>query len=55
VRKAFPEPDPRVETRRGRGVTIVGEALDLDVIGRRLGLLADPWGNLIELAQTLPA
>ena len=38
---------------RRRGVTIVTEPFELRAIGRRLALLADPWGNLIELAQVL--
>ncbi|MVM30309.1 VOC family protein [Spirosoma sp. HMF4905] len=36
-----------------RGVTILGEPFDLAAIGRRLAFFADPWGNLIELAQVL--
>jgi hypothetical protein len=27
--------------------------VDLAVINRRLAFLADPWGNLVELAQAL--
>lgn len=42
--------DTLAELRR-RGVTIVTEAFELPVINRRLAFLADPWGNLIELAE----
>jgi glyoxylase I family protein len=45
--------DTLAELRR-RGVTIVGEPFDLEAIGRRLAFFADPWGNLIELAEILP-
>ncbi len=45
--------DETLEELRKREVTIVGEAFDLEVIGRRLAFFADPWGNLIELAQVL--
>jgi catechol 2,3-dioxygenase-like lactoylglutathione lyase family enzyme len=44
--------DTLAELRR-RGVTIVTEAFELPVISRRLAFLADPWGNMIELAQVL--
>jgi catechol 2,3-dioxygenase-like lactoylglutathione lyase family enzyme len=36
-----------------RGVTIVAEPFVLEVINRRLAFIADPFGNLIELAQVL--
>jgi lactoylglutathione lyase/glyoxylase I family protein len=45
--------DEAVAELRRRGVTIVTEPFELPVIGRRLAFLADPWGNLIELAQVL--
>ena len=45
--------DQTVAELRGRGVTILAEPFELPVIGRRLALLADPWGNVIELAQVL--
>jgi catechol 2,3-dioxygenase-like lactoylglutathione lyase family enzyme len=45
--------DQAVAELRRRGVTIVTEPFELPVIGRRLAFLADPWGNLIELAQVL--
>ena len=38
---------------RRRGVAIVTEPFELPVIGRKLAFLADPWGNLIELAQVV--
>ncbi|MDZ5459512.1 VOC family protein [Azohydromonas lata] len=38
---------------RRRGVHIVTEPFELPVINRRLAFLADPFGNLIELAQVL--
>jgi glyoxylase I family protein len=44
--------DTLAELRR-RGVTIVTEPFELATISRRLAFLADPWGNLIELAQVL--
>src|SRR6185295_6150867 len=36
-----------------RGVTIVNEAFELPDISRRLAFFADPWGNLLELAEVL--
>jgi len=45
--------DQTIAELRRRGVTIVAEPFELPVIGRGLALLADPWGNLIELAQVL--
>jgi catechol 2,3-dioxygenase-like lactoylglutathione lyase family enzyme len=44
--------DAFAELRR-RGVTVVAEPFDLADISRRLAFVADPWGNLIELAQVL--
>lgn len=38
---------------RRRKVTIVTEPFVLPVINRRLAFIADPFGNLIELAQVL--
>ena len=38
---------------RGRGVTIVTEPFRLDEIGRKLAFFADPFGNLIELAEAV--
>jgi catechol 2,3-dioxygenase-like lactoylglutathione lyase family enzyme len=45
--------DATVAELRRRGVTIVTEPFTLDVISRKLAFFADPWGNLIELAQIL--
>jgi lactoylglutathione lyase/glyoxylase I family protein len=45
--------DQTLAELRRRNVTIVTEPFELPVIGRRLAFLADPWGNLIELAQVL--
>jgi catechol 2,3-dioxygenase-like lactoylglutathione lyase family enzyme len=44
--------DTLAELRR-RGVTTVGEPFDVPDISRRLAFFADPWGNLVELAQVL--
>jgi lactoylglutathione lyase/glyoxylase I family protein len=38
---------------RRRGVEIVTEPFELPVIGRKLAFIADPFGNLIELAQVV--
>ncbi len=43
--------DETVAELKRRGVTIVAEPFELPAIRRRLAFLADPWGNLIELAQ----
>lgn len=43
--------DRTVAELRARGVTIVTEPFTLDAISRRLAFFADPFGNLIELAQ----
>jgi len=45
--------DATVRELRRRGVTIVTEPFVLDVISRKLAFFADPWGNLIELAEIL--
>ncbi|MFC7478065.1 VOC family protein [Dankookia sp. GCM10030260] len=45
--------DRTVETLRARGVTIVTEPFELPAISRRLAFFADPFGNLIELAEVL--
>ena len=45
--------DATVAELRRRGVTIVTEPFELPVINRRLAFLADPFGNLVELAQVL--
>jgi glyoxylase I family protein len=46
--------DKAIAELRRRGVTIVGEPFELEAISRRLAFIADPWGNLIELAQVIP-
>ena len=45
--------DETVEKLRARGVTIVTEPFVLPAISRRLDFFADPFGNLIELAEVL--
>lgn len=45
--------DDTLAELKSRGVTIVGEAFDLPVIGKRLAFFADIDGNLIELAEQL--
>lgn len=45
--------DATISELRRRGVTIVTEPFVLDVIHRKLAFIADPNGNLIELAQVL--
>jgi catechol 2,3-dioxygenase-like lactoylglutathione lyase family enzyme len=45
--------DATVAELRRREVTIVTEPFELRAINRRLAFLADPFGNLIELAQVL--
>ena len=45
--------DETVEKLRARGVTIVTEPFVLPVISRRLAIICDPFGNLIELAEVL--
>ena len=38
---------------RARGVAIVTEPFQLDAISRKLAFFADPFGNLIELAEVV--
>ncbi|NYF30624.1 VOC family protein [Sphingopyxis sp. JAI108] len=45
--------DLTVEKLRQRGVEIVAEPFVVEAIGRRLAFFADPFGNLIELAQLI--
>ena len=45
--------DAAIANLRHRGATIVTEPFELPVISRRLAFIADPFGNLIELAQVL--
>jgi lactoylglutathione lyase/glyoxylase I family protein len=37
-----------------RGVDVIGEPFEIEDISRRLALFRDPWGNMIELSETLP-
>jgi glyoxylase I family protein len=46
--------DETLEKLRDRGVTIVTEPFVLEAISRKLAFFADPFGNLIELAEVLP-
>ena len=46
--------DATMEELRRRGVTIVAEPFILPAISRKLAFFADPFGNLIELAEVLP-
>ena len=45
--------DQTIAELKRRGVTIVTEAFELPVIHRRLAFFADPFGNLIELAEVI--
>lgn len=45
--------DATVAELRKRGVTIVTEPFKLDDISRKLAFFADPFGNLIELAEVV--
>jgi glyoxylase I family protein len=45
--------DETVAELRRRGVTIVHEPFTIEPISRRLAFLADQWGNLIELSETV--
>ena len=45
--------DATIAELRARGVTIVAEPFILPAISRKLAFFADPFGNLIELAQVL--
>ena len=50
----------RRQCRRGprrvtaAGCDVVGEPFEIEDISRRLALFRDPWGNMIELSETLP-
>ena len=46
--------DETITKLRARGVRIVTEPFVLPAISRRLAFFADPFGNLIELAEVLP-
>jgi len=47
--------DAALAELRSRGVDIVGEPFDLEAISARLAFFRDPWGNMIELSETLTA
>jgi glyoxylase I family protein len=44
--------DRALEELRRRGVAAVGDPIAVTEIGRRIAFIADPWGNLVELAET---
>ena len=46
--------DATIVKLRARGVVIVTEPFVLPAISRKLAFFADPFGNLIELAEVLP-
>jgi glyoxylase I family protein len=46
--------DETVALLRSRGIPIVAEPFVLPAISRKLAFFADPFGNLIELAEVLP-
>ena len=46
-----PDMDKAIADLKARGVTVVTEPFKLDAISRRLAFIADPSGNLIELAS----
>jgi len=37
-----------------RGIDVVGKPFEIEDISRRLAFIRDPWGNMIELSETLP-
>lgn len=39
---------------RARSVDIIAEPFIVEEISRRLAFIRDPWGNMIELSETLP-
>ena len=45
--------DRAVEELRRRGVAIVREPAVIPDIRRRVAFIADPWGNVVELAEVL--
>ncbi len=44
--------DRALATLRDRGVTALGTAIAITETGRRIAFVADPWGNLVALAET---
>jgi lactoylglutathione lyase/glyoxylase I family protein len=45
--------DETLAELRKRGVTVVAESFYLDAINRKLAFISDPFGNLIELAESV--
>ena len=45
--------DNAVDELKRRGVKIVSEPHDVAVMGLRLAFFADPWGNLLEVIQSI--
>jgi lactoylglutathione lyase/glyoxylase I family protein len=43
--------DRALEALRRRGVTALGDPIVMAAVGRRIAFIADPWGNLVELAE----
>ncbi len=43
--------DAALAELRRRGVRLVGDPLAIAAIRRRVAFIADPWGNLVELAE----
>ena len=46
--------DETLAELRRRAITVIGEPWNLPAISRRIGIFADLWGNMIELAEVLP-
>jgi glyoxylase I family protein len=46
--------DKTIAELERRGVAIVARPFEIKAIQRRLAFFADPWGNLMELAQVIP-
>ena len=47
--------DDAVAELRRWSVSIVAEPFDVAELGRRLAFFGDPWGNVFELTQPMPA
>jgi catechol 2,3-dioxygenase-like lactoylglutathione lyase family enzyme len=45
--------DDTVDELKRRGVKIVSEPHNVPVLGLRLAFFADPWGNLLEVIQSM--
>ena len=43
--------DRALEALRRRGVAALGDPIVMAAVGRRIAFIADPWGNLVELAE----